>query len=238
MINALYTPSLGLITFYPNGATQADLDAKLPPYASLTGSLPPTIHYLVSGRQGNFNNVNTTGLDIEANYSLPTDSLGTFNVGVAATHFLKFKQHLAGGQEFYSILNTTGVNSTFGAVRTQARFNIGWEMGNFAVDVFDTYIGSYRNWSSTTVTPLITRADSAPIGGGDKVKSQNIFDLNIRYTFTDGVFGDSLDGSQLFFNIDNIFDEDPAFYNGSSGYDNYTGNPIGRVVTVGLRAKF
>jgi iron complex outermembrane recepter protein len=238
MINALNTPSLGLISFYPNGATQADLDAKLPPFASLTGSLPPTIHYLVSGRQGNFNNVNTTGIDLDVRYSLPTDSYGTFNFGVAGTRFLKFKQHLSGGQEFYSILNTTGVNSTFGAVRTQARFNIGWEMGNFAADVFDTYIGSYRNWSSTTVTPLITRGDSSPIGGGDKVKAQHVFDLNIRYTFTNGMFGGSLAGSQLFFNVDNIFDQAPAFYNGSSGYDNFTGNPIGRVVTLGLRAKF
>jgi iron complex outermembrane receptor protein len=238
MINALNTPSLGLITFYPNGATQADLDARLPPYASLTGSLPPTIHYLVSGRQGNFNNVETTGLDIEAHYSLPTDTAGTFNFGVAATRFLKFQQRLRGGQEFYSILNSTGVNSTFGAVKTQARFNLGWEMGNFSADVFHTYIGSYRNWSATTITPLITRADSAPIGGGDKVKAQNLFDLNLRYTLQDGVFGGSMAGTQLFFNVDNIFDTEPAFYNGANGYDNFTGNPIGRVVTVGVRAKF
>jgi iron complex outermembrane receptor protein len=238
MINALNTPSLGLITFYPNGATQADLNAKLPPFASLSGTLPPTIYYLVSGRQGNFNNVNTTGLDMVFDYRLPTDEWGTYNFGVTATHFLEFKQHLAGGQEFYSILNATGVNSTFGAVQTQARFNLGWERGDLAVDFFDTYIGSYYNWSATTVTPLVTRADSAPIGGGDKVKSQNIFDLNIRYTFNNGIFGDNLRGSSVFLNIDNITDEPPAFYNGASGYDNFTGNPIGRVFTMGLRAKF
>jgi hypothetical protein len=32
--------------------------------------------------------------------------------------------------------------------------------------------------------------------------------------------------------------ETPVFYNGANGYDSYSGNPIGRVVTVGVRGNF
>jgi len=67
------------------------------------------------------------------------------------------------------------------------------------------------------VTPLGTRADSAPVGGGDKIRAQHIFDLNTHSTLTKGVFRGSLAGSQLLFNIDNVFDESPAFFNGASG---------------------
>ncbi|HEU0161860.1 MAG TPA: TonB-dependent receptor [Rhizomicrobium sp.] len=237
--NALNTPSLGLITFYPGGATPAQLAAALPPFAQLQGTLPNTIYYLVSGRQGNYNNLSVQGVDASFNYMRETASAGTFSLGGSITEFTRFKQHLAGGQQFYSILNTTGANSTFGAVQTQARFNVGWQYEDWGVDLFDTFIGSYRNWSSSSVRPVTSRADGAPTGGGDKVDAQHIFDLNLRYTLPEGGFiGDALAGTTLFVNIDNLFDTDPAFYNGASGYDNYTGNPVGRVVTAGIRLRF
>ena len=102
MINALNTPSLNLIHFYPTGATAADLAATLPTYAQLTGSLPPTIYYLVSGRQGNFNNVSTQGIDMSFDYVLPTDSWGTFQFGGALTEFLRFKQLDPPGRAVFS----------------------------------------------------------------------------------------------------------------------------------------
>jgi len=212
MINALNTPSLNLIHFYPTGATAADLAATLPTYAQLTGSLPPTIYYLVSGRQGNFNNVSTQGIDMSFDYVLPTDSWGTFQFGGALTEFLRFKQHLAGGQAFYSILNTTGANSTFGAAQTQARFHLGWQFEPFSVELYDNFVGSYRNWSSSSVAAIFARADNAPIGGGDKVAPSHVFELNVQYQLpNEGFWGASaLGGSLLFVDVTNLFDKAPA----------------------------
>jgi len=235
--NALNTPSLGLINFFPAGATQAQLNAILPPFAALQGSLPPSIFYLVSGRQGNFNNLSVQGVDASFDYSYTTDTMGTFGLGASITEFTRFKQHLAGGQAFYSILNTTGANSTFGAVQTQARLNVGWEYDAFGIDLFDNFVGSYRNWSASTVTPLVTRADGAPLSGGDKVSAQHYFELNFRYTLGESILGNTLGGSQVFVDVSNLFDETPAFYNGNTGFDGLTGDPTGRVVTVGIRAK-
>lgn len=242
LANALNTPSLNLIHFYPNGATPADFAAVLPPLAQLTGTLPATTNYIVSGRQGNFNNVSAQGIDATVNYVLPTVNFGTFDVGGAITEFLRFKQHLAGGQAFYSILNTTGTNSTFGGVQMQARFHFGWEVDAFGADLYDNFIGSYRNWGGATGQgtkgiPLITRADGAPIGGGDKVDAQHYFELNVRYNLpTDSFLGDALAGTQLYVDVSNLFDSAPAFYN-NAGFDSFTGDPTGRVVTVGVRVK-
>jgi len=236
--NAITTPSLNLITFFPNGATPEQIAAIVPPFARLQGGLPNVVYYIVSARQGNFNNLDIQGVDASFNYRIPTDSFGEFNVGGAITRFTRFNQKLKGGQEFYSILNTTGINSTFGAVKTQGRFNVGWEYQDFAVDVFANYIGPYRNWSSGSIIPVVS-VDGRPQSGGDKVKRTLRFDLNVRYTLPeDGFMGDRLGGSQLFLDVTNVFDEDPTFYNSANGFDTYTGDPVGRVVTVGMRAKF
>ncbi|MDB5704367.1 MAG: TonB-dependent receptor-like protein [Sphingomonas bacterium] len=231
--NAITTPSLDLIHFFPAGATPAQIAATVPPFAQLQGTLPTTVYYLVSARQGNFNNLDVRGIDASFNYSLPTGSAGTFNLGATWTHFLKFNQKLKGGQQ-YSILNTTGINSTFGAVQDQGRLNLGWEMGGFGLDAYGTVIGSYKNWSSGAVNP-VTTAGGIPTGGGDEVKASLLIDLNLRYTLPDGGL---LGGSTLFVDTVNLFNKDPAFYNSANGYDSYTGNPTGRVVTVGVRAKF
>jgi outer membrane receptor protein involved in Fe transport len=72
------------------------------------------------------------------------------------------------------------------------------------------------------------------------VSAQHYVELNVRYNLpNDSFLGDALAGSQLYIDVSNLFDTAPAFYNnGSSGYDAaYTGDPTGRVVTVGIRVK-
>jgi outer membrane receptor protein involved in Fe transport len=44
--------------------------------------------------------------------------------------------------------------------------------------------------------------------------------------------------TQIFLDVSNLFDREPSFYNNSNGFDRYSGNPIGRVITVGFRADF
>lgn len=99
--------------------------------------------------------------------------------------------------------------------------------------MFVNFIGAYRNWSSSTVAPLISQ-NGNPVSGGDHVAASALVDFNISYTLKGGV----LDGSQVFLDMTNIFDRDPSFYNSANGYDPYSGNVIGRVTTIGVRAKF
>ena len=86
-----------------------------------------------------------------------------------------------------------------------------------------------------TVTPIVRSAAGLPTGGGDEVKSGNFFDFHLAYDFQgEGMTRDL----QLFMDVNNVFDKAPPFYNNNNGYDQFSGNPIGRLIAVGARKKW
>jgi len=221
----------GNLQFFPAGATQAQIAAGTFGFPQ-TSAIPAQVYYILSVRQQNVLNLWVQGIDANANYEFPTDAAGTFRVAAAVTYFTKFDQSIAGSPRF-SVLNTTGFNNTFPSVQNQGRGNVGWDFGPVSSDLFVNWIGGYRNWSSTSVVPLVS-ASGIPSGGGDRVAATETIDAHVAYNFTAGRFS----GSQVFVDVTNLFDKLPAFYNSTYGYDQYTGNVLGRVVTVGVRGKF
>jgi iron complex outermembrane receptor protein len=133
------------------------------------------------------------------------------------------------------VINTTGFNTTFPSIRLNSRVGVTWDSTfGLSANLFWNHTGSYRNWSGTTVTP-ITRVNGVPTGGGDKVKAGNFFDLHVGYEFE----GEGLtDGLELFVDVNNLFDKDPPFYNSNNGYDTFSGNPLGRLTTLGVRKRW
>jgi iron complex outermembrane receptor protein len=228
--NAINSSALNSnLQFFPNGATAANIQA-------VAGSFPQTsaigspVYYILSVRQQNVLNLNIQGIDADVNYVVPTDQFGDFRLGGSITYFTKFDQFIKGGPTF-SVLNTTGFNNTFPSIQTQARGNVGWDKGPVSADVFLNYVGAYRNWSGSTVNPVITK-NGIPVGGGDNVKANLTVDLNVTYNLPD-----RFKNSQIYLNVENVFDKAPSFYNSTYGYDPYSGNVLGRVVEVGFRAK-
>jgi iron complex outermembrane receptor protein len=231
--NAINSEALNSnLQIFPDGATADDIRAVAGDFPQ-TSPLPPTIFYILSVRQQNVLNLDIQGIDASVNYEMETDAAGMFTVGGSITHFTKFDQFI-GGPPTFSVLNQTGFNNTFPSIQTQARANIGWEYSGFSANLFANYVGSYRNWSGSTVIPVEIE-DGVPVGGGDKVEASTIFDLNLAYTIPDS---SALNGSQIFMDVTNLFDKDPVFYNNANGFDRFSGNPIGRVVTIGFRTTF
>jgi iron complex outermembrane receptor protein len=82
-----------------------------------------------------------------------------------------------------------------------------------------------------------------PIGGGDVVKAGNTYDLHVQYEFRGANF---LRGWQVYVDVQNLFDKNPPFYNGNTagilggawGYNGFVSNPVGRLTSIGVRAKF
>jgi iron complex outermembrane receptor protein len=219
------------LKFFPAGATQADIDAVAPGYP-LANSLPATISYILVVKSQNVLNLDIQGIDAQADYKIPTESMGTFNIGGSVTRFTKFDQFIKGGPKF-SVLGTTGFNNTFPSIQTTGRGYLGWEGGGLAVTAYANYTSSFKNWSSSTVTPLVS-ASGNPVSGGDKVKANTVFDLNAVYSFGEG----RLNGTQVFLDVANVFDKDPVFYNSANGIDPYSGNVLGRLVSVGFRLSY
>ena len=222
-----------LLRIYPGGATQEQIAAEVGkvPIGSV---LPATVYFVYNFWQRNVVNLDIQGLDLNGSYRFDTDA-GAFTIGGSATHFLKFDQQIGEGAPIFSVLGTSGFNQTFASIKTQARAHLGWERGPFAADLFANYTSKYRNWSSTSVIPVRLSPEGLPAGGGDPVKANVTFDLNVSYQVSEG---GRLGDSQLYVDVSNLFDKDPPFFNGASGYNNYAGNPIGRVVSLGVRSRF
>lgn len=221
----------GLAQFYPGaGASAASI------YARSTGlvqasAFPPVISVVLNTDVGNWLYLYAEGIDASFNYAFDTD-LGAFHVGDSITQLVKYDTGLGADGVPYSILNTTGSSASFPSTSTQTRANIGWANGPYSVDLFANYTGPYRNWSGTSVIPITQNAQGNPNGGGDPVKANLTFDIHVGYDFKTDWLGDDRIGLTVI----NIADTDPPFYLGATGYDNWVGSPLGRVVKLSLSA--
>ncbi len=231
------------LTICPNTCTadQIRVFTNVDNGATTAAVLPTPVYFLINRDVGNVLNLNVQGIDAQFTYRLETDSLGIFTIGNSITYFTKFDQDF--GDASFSILNTSGYNSQFPSIQTKGRAQLGWEKGPIALDLFMNYTGSYRNWIQTSVIPVEVGPTGNPVGGGDKVRADINFDMHLAYNFTGG----ALKGSQVYLDIKNMFDRNPPFYNGNTtgaggvgawGFNGFTSNLLGRLVSLGFRASF
>jgi iron complex outermembrane receptor protein len=223
-----------LLTIYPNGATPAQIAAATA-HVPQAGAMPATVYYIYTHAQQNILNLNIKGLDIDVNYRFDTDDYGSFRVGNAMTVFTKYTVQNGFGTPTYNTLNTNGIISIFPMVQTQMRTSLEWDMDPFTLGLYANFTGGYRNWGANTVNPIqYDPVTDAPIGGGDIVKSNLTFDFHAAYDFD----SDWLGGAQAYLSVLNVMGSRPPFFNSAQAFDKFEANPMGRVVTVGLRTKF
>jgi iron complex outermembrane receptor protein len=214
--------------------------AALAPYQTLNSAIPTTTYVIDDQSQNNIENLYAQGLDMSFTYEFDTD-WGHFRLNETATEFLQYDISFGYPVEGprYSLLNTDGQTSQFPEVQLQSRGSIGWSNGPLAVDVFVNYTGAYRNWANPANPITLDPVTRVPTGGGDPVGSYMTFDLHASYDLPDGMFG----GDQVYLTVTNLTDEHPPFYNSAgqatlTGTDDLVSNLLGRLITVGARAKF
>ena len=222
-----------LLHLYPNGATAAELAAEVGPVPQ-GGNLPATVYFVYNFWQRNVVNLDISGLDINAEYRIPTDSFGTFTVGGNMSYFTKFDQNFGKGEPVFSVLNVSNYNQTFASVKAQGRFNLGWQMGPFSADLYANYVSGHRNWGPNTVIPITLSDIGLPTGGGDWIKASWTYDVHFAYQLQTRMFGES----EIYLDVQNLQDQTPPFANAANGVDPYNGNILGRIVSVGLRTRW
>jgi iron complex outermembrane receptor protein len=219
-------------TVYPNGATAAEISAKIND-VPIVSVFPQTTYYIYRRAQTNALDLDVSGLDMSASYHFDTD-LGLFTLGGSMTQFLRFLESY-GGNAKYSIVNSVGINSTFPSIARQARLNAGWDMDDYSLELYLNNVGGYRNWGAGTVNPLILDTNGNVSGGGDYVHSWTTIDLHASWDFShEGLFG----ASQVYVDVNNVFNEAPPFFNNANGYDPFGSNPLGRVISIGFRTRY
>src|SRR6185436_11822186 len=144
-------------------------------------------------------------------------------------------QSFGSGGETFSVLNTIGINTTFPSNKMAGRASLGWNHAGWSADVFVNYTGSYLNWNGSAPFAVVRNAAFSPVGGGQEVDSYKTVDIHVAYNFANEGW---LEGTTVFLDGNNVFDEDPPFVNTALGYDTFNANPIGRLVTVGISKKW
>jgi iron complex outermembrane recepter protein len=233
-----------LLTICPSGCTQAQIlqFANVANGATIGGSIPPVVYYMIDQSARNWLNLSIEGYDAQFDYRFNLGERVRARFGSSGTYFTKFDQNFGTNPKF-SVLNTSGFNGVFPSIRFKARTHAGFDLGSFSADIFWNHVGSYKNWGGSTVRPLTRDANGNPNGGGDTVDATNTFDIHLAYKLS---LGQTFDDVSLSLDVRNVADEEPSFFNGNQGgfmggawgYDNYTANPIGRLVTVGVRTNF
>jgi iron complex outermembrane receptor protein len=233
-----------LLTICPTGCSQAQIleFANVANGATIGGSIPPTVYYLIDQNARNWLNLSIAGVDAQFDYRMDVSDKVNARFGVNGTYFTKFDQNFGANPKF-SVLNTSGFNGVFSSVQFKARAYAGMDFGKISADLYWNHIGSYNNWSGSTITPLTRDANGNPNGGGDTVDATNTFDLHLSYKLELGGLAEDM---SLSLDVRNIADEEPSFFNGNLGgfmggawgYDNYSANPVGRQVTLAVRTNF
>jgi iron complex outermembrane receptor protein len=220
-----------LLRIFPTGATPAQI-AEIVGTRPLTTTIPATVSYVYDFRQRNVLNLKVQGIDADVRYSHST-SWGSFSLGTAMSLKTKFDQNFGGGPTF-SVLNTTGFNGTFPSIRLDLRADAGVTVGDFGANVFVNHTGGYRNFSANAITPVVSVGGVPSGAGGDPVKAYTTADIHFSYNLPESWMKDG----EVFVDVQNLFNTKPPFYSNAQGFDTFAGNPILRVISVGVRTRF
>jgi iron complex outermembrane receptor protein len=168
-------------------------------------------------RRQNVGTVKTDGIDFAASYLRPT-RFGSINANIAGTRVLNRKEQAIAGAPVIDALATDRVKLFLSA-------SLGATVGNFTAQSTLTHNGGYRL--------------GTPAGTQTEVGSFSVVDLFFAYNFEgDGVLG----GTSLTLNVNNVFDQDPPFFNGCTQFSSYcgfaNGSTLGRLVQFGIRKRF
>jgi iron complex outermembrane receptor protein len=191
---------------------------------TIRGVLPASPVAFVDGTQQNLATTQTSGIDLQTSYNLPTDELGNFDFGLAGTYVAEYNQSVTPGAPITNELNRIGF-----PLRLRFRGNLTWQKDAWSAALFVNYTTGYQN---DTATPV------------QNVSPYTTVDAHIGYDLT-GLFGfDELKDSRISLEFTNLFDADPPYVNtiptpnGGGGYDPSAASPLGRLIAVSLEKKF
>jgi iron complex outermembrane receptor protein len=218
--SALYSPTWA--AFYTLSPTQAQVDQLTqgfrldgaPSIASLYANPFFAPYVIIDARRNNLGKVNIDGIDFAVDFDHPT-SFGSVNAGISGTYDLNRKVAAIAGAPFSNDL-------ALGVSRLRLVGSLGATANKFSAKATWNYSQGYD------IAPATARGFTQT-----HVKPYSVFDLYLTYDLQgEGAFRDVT----VSLNINNVFDNDPPYYNGGNGYAN--GSTLGRLFMLGLKKTF
>lgn len=162
--------------------------------------------------------VETSGLDYQLDWDIPTDS-GLFTLGVTGTYILEYK---VDGWIWADSFDAEGKLNRFTYIRPLPELKntayVNWTLGGHNLRAEWFYVDGYED------------AD-APAGADWDIDAHHTFDLHYNFRFNN-------DDTRVFASVYNVTDEEPPFARLDLSYDPYTHNPYGRMFKVGIQHRF
>ena len=123
----------------------------------------------------NLHNILTDGLDFEVNYSLPTESCGTFNFKLGATYVLTFEQQTAAGSARVDRLGKFSADEIgFESIPVfKGNLSVFWDLKGFEFGVTANYTSSMQD---------------DPLAATREISSYLTVDLQASYSITDSKY--------------------------------------------------
>jgi iron complex outermembrane receptor protein len=185
--------------------------------ATIGGNMS-SVYGILDSRTKNLSSIKTTGLDFYVRMRRET-GFGDVFADVSGNYILTFDQQASAGA---AVVSTLGTDTT----RLRVTSTLGTDIGNLRAQVVWNYSQGFD------ITPTVTNLQQ------NHVSSYSIFNAFFQYKVSgDSAFAEDL---TLSLNIDNIFDQDPPIYHGSTGiFSGFTnGFTLGRLVRVGVSKEF
>lgn len=213
----LTDPTLApFVTLNPTAAQRAEVCSRGTFLGVNPGDcLNAPIGAIIDSRFQNIADTRSRGIDVGANYG--TDSrAGKFSFGVNATYLIDLKQ-----AELRDIPLREILNSPRNPVDLRMRGSASWERSALGAAVYVNYVDEYSDTLSTPARPI---------------DSWTTCDVQLRYE-TGEARNDFLDGVSVALNAENVFDEEPPFFNNPAGlgFDPTNADLLGRTVSLQLR---
>jgi iron complex outermembrane receptor protein len=176
------------------------------------------VYSVMDSRVTNLARIKTSGIDFDVQYRHET-GFGDVYAGISGSYILTFKQQ---SNPTAAVGNALALDTT----KLRATTTVGADIGNLRAQVVWNFSQGFDT------TPTIANL------GQDHVGNFNVFNLFFLYKVPSesAIFKDL----SLTLNVDNVFDQDPPLFRGSSNSVNGVANgfTLGRLIKFGVTKKF
>jgi outer membrane receptor protein involved in Fe transport len=212
LINPALTPFVDYVSPSTDAADLARVTALLnDPSSTAQGSFPArSIGAIVDTRYVNTATTDVSGVDFAIGYAFDS-SLDHFELGATGSYLLHYREKLTPTAPSIEEVNLAGH-----PVRFRGRLTGDWSHGAVGAGLTLSYANAYHDLA------------------GHRVGSWSTIDFQLRYQ--PKAENGPLHGLRLAFNVQNLFDQDPPFYDSTSGvgYDAANADALGRFVSLQL----
>jgi iron complex outermembrane receptor protein len=174
--------------------------------------------------------VDTSGVDFQASYRWDDFGGGDLTVGAEGSYLIEYKRGALltlEGVQIQAPLDRAGqaelLSNFYSYPRVKASAYVNFNTGPHNVRATVRYIGKMDDRNRDRA-PTIAGLQPGPIG--EFVQLDVVYRVELPWDTT------------LTAQVQNVFDEDPSFATSQYNYDYTLGNPLGRVIGVGVRKRF